>query len=144
MFLNNDIIFTKNWFEPLKLDFKSISIPVSNQLFLYHTECKNLILKPTMNFKDFNENYDLLNKIVTKHKERFKSQHQFQTLLMPFFVSKYHIKILCQIGSFDESFGKGGGEDIDYRIRCALKGYEVNFLSDSYLLHIHGKSNMGW
>ena len=32
-----------------------------------------------------------------------------------------------------------GGEDIDYRIRAALKGYEVNFLIDSYLLHFHGK-----
>ena len=140
VFLNNDIIFTKNWFEPLKLDFESISIPVSNQLFPYHTESKNLILKPTMNFKNFNVNYDLLNKIVTKHKERFKSQQQFQTLLMPFFCFKVPYKILCEIGSFDESFGKGGGEDIDYRIRCALKGYEVNFLSDSYLLHFHGKS----
>ena len=27
IFLNNDIIFTKNWFRPLKLNSKSISIP---------------------------------------------------------------------------------------------------------------------
>ena len=39
-----------------------------------------------------------------------------------------------------ESFGVGGGEDIDYRIRCAIKGYETNFLLDSYILHFHGKS----
>ncbi len=140
IFLNNDIIFTKNWFEPLKQDSNCISIPVSNQLFLYHTECKNLILKPTMNFKDFNNNYDLLDKIVAKHIERFKSQLQFQTLLMPFFCFKLPYKILYEIGDFDESFGIGGGEDIDYRIRCALKGYEVNFFSNSYLLHFHGKS----
>ena len=34
-----------------------------------------------------------------------------------------------------------GAEDVDYRIRCAIKGYDVNFLSDSYLLHFHGKSS---
>ena len=33
IFLNNDIIFTKDWFNPLKLELKNISIPVSNQLF---------------------------------------------------------------------------------------------------------------
>ena len=30
IFLNNDIIFTKNWFEPLKMNSKSVSIPASN------------------------------------------------------------------------------------------------------------------
>ena len=33
-----------------------------------------------------------------------------------------------------------GAEDVDYRIRCAIKGYDVNFLINSYLLHFHGKS----
>jgi len=140
VFLNNDIIFTKKWFVPFKQDSNCISIPVSNQLFLYHTECKNLILKPTMNFKNFNKNYDLLNKIVAKHMERFKSQLQFQTLLMPFFCFKLPYKILSEIGDFDETFGIGGGEDIDYRIRCAIKEYQVNFFTNSYLLHFHGKS----
>ena len=44
------------------------------------------------------------------------------------------------IGHFDISFGAGGGEDVDYRIRCAIKGYEVNFLTASQLLLFHGKS----
>jgi len=140
IFLNNDIIFTKNWFEPLKLISKSISIPVSNQLFQYKSECKTLILKPTMNFEDFNENYDLLNDIVLQHGKKFKPQQKFQTPLMPFYCFKIPYEILEEVGYFDDTFGKGGGEDIDYRIRCAKKGYEVNFLLDSYLLHFHGKS----
>ena len=140
IFLNNDIIFTKNWFEPLKLISKSISIPVSNQIFQYKSECKTLILKPTMNFEDFNENYDLLNDIVLQHKKKFKPQQQFQTLLMPFYCFKIPYEILEEVGYFDDTFGKGGGEDIDYRIRCAKRGHEVNFLLDSYLLHFHGKS----
>jgi len=140
IFLNNDIIFTENWFKPLKLNSKSISIPVCNQLFQYQSDCGNLKLKPTMKFEEFNENYDLLNNIVIKHKMRFQCPQQFQTPLMPFYCFKIPYEILNEIGYFDKSFGKCGGEDIDYRIRCAIKGYEVNFLLDSYLLHFHGKS----
>ena len=58
---------------------------------------------------------------------------------MPFFCFKIPNKILNEIGLFDISF-VDGAEDIDYRIRCAIKGYDVNFLSGSYLLHFHGKS----
>ena len=73
-------------------------------------------------------------------KKKFKANQKFQTLLMPFYCFKLPYEILNKIGYFDQSFGKGGGEDIDYRIRCAVKGYGVNFLLDSYLLHFHGKS----
>ena len=59
---------------------------------------------------------------------------------MPFFAFKVPYEILKDVGHFDISFSAGGGEDVDYRIRCAIKGYEVNFLTDSYLLHFHGKS----
>ena len=59
---------------------------------------------------------------------------------MAFYCFKIPYEILNKIGYFDKTFGKGGGEDIDYRIRCAIKGYEVNFVLDSYLLHFHGKS----
>ena len=140
IFLNNDIIFTKNWFSSIKLNLKNISIPVNNQIFSYSSDCENLKLTPTMTFREFNENYDLLDNIVLKHKERFKPNLRFQTPLMPFFCFKVPYEILSDVGQLDTSFGKGGGEDIDYRIRCAIKGYEVYFLIDSYLLHFHGKS----
>ena len=139
IFLNNDIIFTKNWFRPLKLNSKSISIPSSNLLFKYKSNCGNLILKPTMRFNEFNEKYDLLNNIVTEHVKKFASKKKFQTLLMPFFCFKIPYEVLSEVGYFDESFITGG-EDVDYRIRSARKGYEVNFLIDTYLLHFHGKS----
>ena len=140
VFLNNDIIFTENWFHPLKANERDISIPVCNQLFPYHSDCGNLKLKVTMTFDDFKENYDLLNEIVKKHKKKFKPNLKFQGLLMPFYCFKVPYKILCEVGYFDKSFGIGGGEDIDYRIRCAIKGYEINFLLESYILHFHGKS----
>jgi len=139
IFLNNDIIFTKDWFHPLHSNNNNISIPVNNQLFQYESNCGKLKLRMTMNLDEFDENYNLLNDIVKKHKKKYKPDQKFQTLLMPFFCFKIPLKILSDIGYFDESF-VDGGEDIDYRIRCAFKGYEVNFLLDSYLLHFHGKS----
>jgi len=143
IFLTNDLIFTKNWIKPLLLNSKTISIPSNNQIFQYQSDCGNLKLKPTMNFDDFNENYNLLNDIATKHKKKFKPHQKFQTLLMPFSCFKAPYNILCEVGRLDTSYGTGGGEDVDYRIRCAIKGYDVNFLLDSYLLHFHGKSTWG-
>ena len=140
VFINNDIIFTKKWFDPLKSISDCISIPVNNQLFSYKSDCGNLVLRATLKFQDFNENYDLLNDIVKNHKKKFNPNQRFQRLLMPFFCFKVPYKILNDVGQFDETFGKGGAEDIDFRIRCATKGYEVNFILDSYLLHFHGKS----
>ena len=59
---------------------------------------------------------------------------------MPFYCFKVPNKILNEVGYFDTIFVHGA-EDVDYRIRSAKKGYEVNFLSNSYLLHFHGKSS---
>ena len=140
VFLNNDIIFTKNWFHPLQSNSKDISIPVNNQIFPYKSDCENLKLDVTMNLKDFNENYLLLNNIVEKHKKKFKLNLKFQALLMPFFCFKVPNHILNEVGYFDTSFVHGA-EDVDYRIRSVIKGYDVNFLLDSYLLHFHGKSS---
>ena len=92
-----------------------------------------------MRFEEFNDNYDLLNNIVKKHIKKFVSRKQFQLLLMPFFCFKIPYKILNEVGYFDESFITGG-KDVDYRIRSAKKGYDVNFLLDTFLLHFHGKS----
>ena len=139
IFLNNDIIFTKNWFEPLKINSDNISIPLNNQIFSYQSDCGNLKLQPTMTLKDFGENYILLNDIIEKHKKKFTPNQKFQGLLMPFFCFKIPYKIMNDVGYFDKIF-VCGAEDVDYRIRCAIKGYDVNFLSDSYLLHFHGKS----
>ena len=139
IFLNNDIIFTKNWAKPLQADSKNISLPVNNQLFPYESNCGKLKLRETMNLEDFKENYTLLDEIVEKHKKKFKAHQQLRALLMPFFCFKIPYPILNEVGFFDKIF-VCGAEDVDYRIRCAKKGYDVNFLADSYLLHFHGKS----
>ena len=140
IFMTNDIIFTNEWAKPLLWNSESISIPSNNQIFPYTSDCGNLKLKATMNFEDFNLKYNLLNEIVKNHKKNFKPNQKFETLLMPFFCFKLPLKIMIHVGHLDTSYGNGGGEDVDYRIRCILKGYNVDFLLDSYLLHFHGKS----
>ena len=143
IFLTNDLVFTKDWVNPIIQNNSSISIPSNNQIFQYQSVCKNLKLKVTMDFKDFNENYELLNDIAHQHKKKFNPNQKFQTLLMPFSCFKIPYDILNQVGYLDKSYGTGGGEDVDYRIRCAIKGHDVNFLIDSYVLHFHGRSTWG-
>jgi len=140
IFLNNDIIFTKDWFQPINLNNKSISIPANNQIFPYVSDCGNLKIGPVMNLKDFNNNFELLNEIVKKHKEKYKLLTKAQSLLMGFFCFKIPNHIMNKTGHFDDVFVHGG-EDVDYRIRCAKKGYEVDFILDSYLIHFYGKSS---
>ena len=94
VFLNNDIIFTSNWFNPLQLNSRQISIPVNNQLFPYQSDCGNLKLRVTMSLKDFKANYLLLDKIVEKHKKKFKPNQKFESLLMPLFSFKIPYEFL--------------------------------------------------
>ena len=140
IFLNNDIIFTKDWVQPINLNSKSISIPSNNQIFPYVSDCGSLKIKPVMNLEDFNNSHELLNEIVKKHKEKYKLLTRAQSLLMGFFCFKIPNHIMSEVGYFDDVFVHGG-EDVDYRIRCAKKGYEVDYISDSYLIHFYGKSS---
>ena len=140
IFLSNDIIFTNNWFRPLSLDSENISMPSNNQIFQYESDFGILKLRTTMKIEDFNNNYELLDDIIANHKKKIKSGQKFQTLLMALYCFKIPLSIIDQVGYFDTSYGTGGGEDIDFRIKCTVKGYHVNYLSDSYLLHFHGKS----
>ena len=48
IFLSNDIIFTKNWLDPILLENKCISMPCNNQIFQYQADLGILKLKPTM------------------------------------------------------------------------------------------------
>ena len=59
---------------------------------------------------------------------------------MPFYCFRVPLKILTDVGRFDETFGTAGGEDVDYRFRTWLAGYDVVYAKRSFLLHFMGKS----
>ena len=48
IFLTNDIIFTKDWVNPLLINDETVSIPSNNQIFQYSSECGNLKLNDTI------------------------------------------------------------------------------------------------
>ena len=61
--------------------------------------------------------------------------------MIPFYCFYLPHEVSSIVGLFDEEFGKAGGEDIDYRLRARIKGYETLLISGSYLLHFMGKSS---
>jgi GT2 family glycosyltransferase len=135
--LNNDIIFTPNWAEPLKTHNNKILIPACNQTHPYN--CNKLNVSHTMTLEEFRNRYDELNQIAEFHTTTVNPK-QVESLLMQFYAFVLPASVYQTVGYFDETFGKGGAEDVDYRFRTLLAGFEVKYTNESYLLHFHGKS----
>jgi GT2 family glycosyltransferase len=134
--LSNDVVFTPDWDKPLAGYSDVILLPSCNQTHLYSNE--NLKLEFAMNVEQFTNNQDL-NNIAKQHKSSVKGG-LYERQYMPFYVMKIPAKIYKQIGVFNETYGVGGGEDVDYRIRAIKAGFSVKYHSQSYLLHFQGKS----
>lgn len=129
VFLSNDVIFTPRWSELLITDDNTLSVPSCNQTH-------NLGIPNSLSLSDFNDRYDILNEISNNVN---KEMRYFESLLMPFYVCRIPLKILKEVGEYDEMFVVGG-EDIDYRLRCLIKGFNVTY-TPSFLLHFNGKSS---
>ena len=129
VFLSNDVIFTPNWSELLVTDDMTLSIPSCNQTH-------NLGIPSSLSIDEFGDRYDILNQISLGVNNEMK---YFQSMLMPFYVLRIPLKILKEVGEYDEMFVVGG-EDIDYRLRCLIKGFNVTY-TPSFLLHFNGKSS---
>jgi GT2 family glycosyltransferase len=134
--LNNDIVFTPGWAEPLKSYSNAILLPCCNQTHTYASG--DLIMEPTMTIDQYTSAIDLAN-VVQQHKQTV-GMGFFESILMPFFAFRLPYNVYSKVGLFDETFGVGGGEDVDYRLRAIEKGFSVKYVKQSYLLHFHGKS----
>lgn len=135
--LNNDIVFTENWLQPLTQHNNVIVIPSCNQTHEYTID--QLTLTNSMSMDQFDNNFYTLSDIVRRHKQ-LNPAGFYERLLMPFYAFRLSYEIYSKVGLFDESFGNGGGEDVDYRIRVIQLGFNVKYTTQSYLLHFHGKS----
>jgi len=129
VFLSNDVIFTPNWSELLVTDDMTLSIPSCNQTH-------NLGIPSSLSMDEFGDRYDILNQVSLVVNNEMK---YFQSMLMPFYVLRIPLKILKEVGEYDEMFVVGG-EDVDYRLRCLIKGFNVTY-TPSFLLHFNGKSS---
>jgi len=134
--LNNDVAFTPNWADPLMGYSNAILIPSCNQTHLYST--KNLVLEQAMDISQYTNTTDL-EEISRQHKSAVKPGF-YERQIMPFYAVKIPAKVYKTIGVLDETYGKGGGEDVDYRLRAIEAGFSVKYVSQSYLLHFQGKS----
>lgn len=136
--MNNDIVFTEGWRESLELRDDIICLPSCNQTHIYNNEQAEPIIPSTMTLEQYANRWDLLTYVANHHVNANSGYYErFHTA---FYLFRLPRKIYKDVGSFDESFAPCGGEDVDYRIRAALKGYQTLYTNHSYVLHFHGKS----
>jgi GT2 family glycosyltransferase len=137
--ITNDIIFTDNWFEPLKQRDDAILIPSCNINFLYTT--KEFSTSSCMQLNEYIGKEKYLDGIVQYHQSKFKFDDLKERIFMQLYLGRIPYQIHDEIGYFDYTFSNCGGEDMDYRIRCAIKGYKTMVANHSLTLHFHGKSS---
>jgi GT2 family glycosyltransferase len=135
---NNDLIFAPGWLVPLERAGDAILLALSNQFHVYSHGA--LALKPTMDWPDYDGREDDLVAIVARHRADPQWQGVRRILHLPFYCVRIPRAVHAAVGLFDEGFGRGGAEDIDYRIRASLAGFEAGVALDSYVLHFVGKS----
>jgi GT2 family glycosyltransferase len=134
--MNNDLVFTTDWLEPLLLDRRSLMSPVSNaQAGASH---RRLTTQPAMNLEDYTGREADLEVIARRHRAMNSG---FVTVgSLAFFCIKIPRSVYDVVGDFDERFGKGGGEDRDYAVRAWIAGIPQEYARGSYVLHFQGRS----
>ncbi len=136
LFLNNDLIFTPEWLPPVASVERAIVLPTSNQQVQYRQgtfDCKS-----SLDFEDYLGHEAALLQIAEQHRRHTSGSQR--VLIQPYFCVRIPQRVYDAIGLLDESFGIGGGEDVDYSIRARLAGFEVECALGSFVLHFHGKS----
>jgi len=137
--ITNDIVFTKNWFEPLKQRDDAVLIPACNINYLYNTpEFKT---SPCMQMEEYVGKEKYLEAIVEHHQKNFKFEDLQERIFMQLYLGRVPYQVHSNVGYFDHTFSNCGGEDMDYRIRCSIKGFKTMIANCSLTLHFHGKSS---
>ena len=147
-FLNNDIVLTPGWLEPLLNPAAGITTPLSNREVQYAASVQVIktqhiselfCCSMTMSLDEFVGHEASLEAIAATHRKT--SSGLLPVLALPYFCVKLPLEAMRAVGEFDESFGRGGGEDYDYSLRAHLAGIPVNYSLGSFVLHFGGKSS---
>jgi GT2 family glycosyltransferase len=81
-----------------------------------------------------------LEEIVQFHQNKFKFEDLQERIFMQLYLGRIPYQVYNSVGLFDHTFSNAGGEDMDYRIRCAIQGFKTMIANHSLTLHFHGKS----
>lgn len=134
--MNNDLVFTSGWLEPLATDRRSLSSPVSNAQI--GGRAGMLATSPVMDLDDYTGREAEL-EAIAQHNRTSASGYQ-RVASLAFFCIKIPRAVYETVGDFDERFGKGGGEDRDYAVRAWQAGIPQEYARASYVLHFQGQS----
>src|SRR5690606_18351979 len=125
------------WYAPLaEAPEGVIASAASNAQFLYKSP--TFAWSEALDIEDYRSRAKEFEEVVSFHAKGTRGYRQVMAL--PFFCVRIPYSVSTAVGPFDESFGKGGGEDGDYCLRAYLKGFSVQFALDSFVLHFQGKS----
>lgn len=136
-FLNNDLIFSAGWIEPLLLDQPEILSPLSNREVQFQTN--DFVTTMSMMLADYLGQEKEFQVLASEYRKQ--ANGYYNVAVLPFFCVKVPYSILKVVGRLDESFGKGGAEDYDYCLRAILAGFKIKYALTSYVLHFGGKSS---
>jgi GT2 family glycosyltransferase len=137
--ITNDVVFTKGWLEALKQIDNTILIPVCNVNFMYKSS--NFSTSPVMQLEEYIGKEHYLDAIVDFHQNNFKKEDLYEKIFMQMYLARIPYNVHNDVGYFDHTFSNCGGEDMDYRIRAAIKGYKTMLAKHPFILHFHGKSS---
>jgi GT2 family glycosyltransferase len=144
-FLNNDVIFSRDWIVDFLAPLDVALVPISNREVQYTLPRVDSTVPFTcpmrMELEDYLGHEREFDRIAEIHRERSALVSRYLPVLCaPFFVVKLPPAVLSRLGAFDLRFGVGGGEDYDYCLRTHLAGFSVAFVQRSFVLHFGAKS----
>ncbi|HEY6360090.1 MAG TPA: hypothetical protein VIX63_03260 [Vicinamibacterales bacterium] len=134
--LNNDLVFTQGWLEPLLANRRSLMSPMSNAQVAHSVG--RFSTRPAMDLADYVGHERDIETIAGRHRSAGAGYRVVSSLA--FFCIRIPRAVYEIVGDFDEQFGKGGGEDRDYAVRAWIAGIPQEFANGSYVLHFQGKS----
>lgn len=135
-FLNNDLIFTPRWIEPLLVSERAILSPLSNRELQVGEG--SFVLKNSMALAEYLPYKEELRKIGQRLQASPRRENRL--LIYPFYCIKLPAAVYSELGLLDDGFGSGGGEDTDYCLRAALHDIPLKAVASSFVLHFNGCS----
>jgi GT2 family glycosyltransferase len=96
---------------------------------------------PCMQMEEYVGKEKYLEAIVEHHQKNFKFEDLQERIFMQLYLGRIPYQVHSNVGYFDHTFSNCGGEDMDYRIRCSIKGFKTMIANCSLTLHFHGKSS---